>query len=421
MTKHPLACALAAILFSQSVQAFEVQDIRVEGLQRVSAGRVINALGLELGDTLDRAAQQRALRDLFRTGLFRDIRLGRDGDVLVVDVRERPSISKIEIKGNKNIETDQLMKGLKSSGLEEGRVFQQSTLEQIELELLKSYIEQGRYSAKVEAHTESQPGNRVRIEIDIKEGPVAAIHHINFIGNQKVGDEKLLDLMELEETGFWANVFNSDKYSRQKLGGDLETIRSWYLDHGYIQASVDSTEVSISPDREQVYITVDLTEGPQYTIADVQLKGELILPEEELKSLIRLQPGDVYNQKQVNFYADLIGKKLGAEGYTFATVNAIPTPHDDHTATVTYYVDPGKRTYVRRINFTGNVSTADEVLRQQMLQMESAPANSELIEASKTRLDRLGYFKTVSVNTPLVPGHDDLIDVNYAVEEQPTG
>ncbi|WP_369602494.1 outer membrane protein assembly factor BamA [Hahella sp. SMD15-11] len=409
-------------LLAGTASAFPVDDIRVEGLQRVSAGRVINALNIELGDDVDPADTARAIRDLFKTGLFRDIRVGRDGNVLVVQVQERPAISKIDIEGNKNIETDQLLKALKAAGLEEGRVFRLSTLKQIELELLKSYIEQGRYSARVEASTEKQTGNRVKIRIEIKEGPVATIHHLNIVGNKDVDDGTLTDLLDLETTGFWANVFNSDKYSRQKLAGDLEKIRNWYLDHGYIKATIDSTEVSISPDREQVYITVDVTEGPQYRIRDVALKGDLIVPEAELRELIRLEPGEVFNQKQVNFYADLISKKLGAEGYTFATVSAIPTPHEeDKTATVTYYVDPGKRTYVRRINFNGNVSTADEVLRQQMLQMEAAPANSDLIEASKTRLDRLGFFKTVSVDTPLVPGHDDLIDVNYTVEEQPTG
>lgn len=405
---------------------FLVTDIRLEGLQRVSAGSVFGAFPVNVGETVDGDRLASATRSLFRSGLFTDIRLSRlqqaeGGYILIVQLEERPSISKIEVEGNKNLPTEDLMSGLRSAGLAEGEVFQRSTLERIELEILRSYIAQGRYNAFVNAKVEELERNRVQIDIEIKEGPLSAIHHINFVGNEAFPDEELADLMELETTGFWAGIFNSDKYSRPKLNGDLERIRSHYLDNGYIRFSVESTQVSISPDREQVFITVNVNEGPQYRIRSVELKGDLRVEEEELKRLIMIEEGDIFSRQRLTLTSDIITKRLGNDGYTFASVNAIPTPHEDNTASVVFYVEPGRRTYVRRVNFRGNTSTSDEVLRQEMLQMEGASANTDLIEVSKTRLERTGYFKTVNVETPLVAGTEDQIDVNYAVEEQSTG
>ncbi len=414
-----------ALVLSFCVRAadteFRVEDIRVEGLQRVSAGSVFSAFPVNVGDEIDGDRLAEAIRSLFTAGLFTDIKVGREGNTLVISVVERPSISEIEVEGNKNLPTDELLKGLKTAGLAEGEVFQRSTLERIELEILRSYVAQGRYNASVDAKVEELPRNRVKLKIDIKEGPVSAIHHINIVGNNAFSDEELRDLIELKLTGFWSSILSNDQYSKEKLNGDLERIRSHYLDNGYIKFSIESTQVSVSPDKEQVFITINVQEGPQFTIRDLQLKGDLKVDEEDLRKLIIAKPGDVFSRQKLTFISDAISKRLGNEGYTFASVNAVPEPHDDNTATVTFYVEPGNRTYVRRINFRGNVTTSDEVLRQEMVQMEAAAASTDLIELSKSKLERLGFFKTVTVETPLVPGTDDQIDVNYTVEEQPTG
>ena len=412
------------LLFSRLAFAssnFVVEDIRVDGLQRVSAGSVFSAFPINVGDKVDTSSLAAATRQLFKVGLFTDISLAREGSVLIVKVVERPSISEIEVSGNKNIEDEDLLTGLRGAGLAEGEVFQRSTLERIELEILRSYVAQGRYNASVDAGVEDLPRNRVAIKIEIKEGAVSSIDHINVVGNKAFVDEDILKLMELELGGFWAGIFGSDKYSKQKLNGDLERIRSHYLDNGYIKFSIESTQVSVSPDKEKVFITINMAEGAQYTIKEVLLKGDLKVEEQELRRLVYVKDGDVFSREKVTNISDLITRRLGAEGYTFASVNAIPEPHDDNTATVTFYVEPGSRTYVNRINFLGNVITSDEVLRQRMLQMEGAAASTDLIEESKARLERSGFFKTVTVETPIVPGTDDKIDVNYTVEEQPTG
>ncbi|WP_020406478.1 outer membrane protein assembly factor BamA [Hahella ganghwensis] len=414
------ALALSFIVRA-SDKEFRVEDIRVEGLQRVSAGSVFSAFPVNVGDEVDGDRLAEAIRNLFAAGLFTDIQVGREGNTLVITVVERPSISEIEVEGNKNLPTEELLKGLKTAGLAEGEVFQRSTLERVELEILRSYVAQGRYNASVDAQVEEQPRNRVKLKIDIKEGPVSAIHHINIVGNSAFNDEELRDLIELKLTGFWSSIFSNDQYSKEKLNGDLERIRSHYLDNGYIKFSIESTQVSVSPDKEQVFITINVQEGPQFTIRDLHLKGDLKVDEEELRKLIIAEPGDVFSRQKLTFISDAISKRLGNEGYTFASVNAVPEPHEDNTATVTFYVEPGNRTYVRRVNFRGNVSTSDEVLRQEMVQMEAAAASTDLIELSKSKLERLGFFKTVTVETPLVPGTDDQIDVNYTVEEQPTG
>ncbi len=400
---------------------FVVEDIRVEGLQRVSAGSVFSAFPINVGERVDQGKLAAATRSLFKIGLFTDIQLSRDNSVLILTLVERPSISKIEVEGNKNIEDEDLLNGLRTAGLAEGEVFQRSTLERVELEILRSYIAQGRYNASVEAAVEELARNRVQLNINIVEGPVATIHHLNFIGNTAFDDEDLRDLMELKVDSLWNSLLNNDKYSKQKLNGDLERIRSHYLNNGYIQFSIESTQVSVSPDREQVFITVNLSEGPLFTLREVHIKGDLKVEEKELRRLLVVKPGDTFSRQNLTFVSDVISKRLGAEGYTFANVNAIPETHEDNTATVTFYVDPGKRTYVNRINFQGNIITADDVLRQEMQQMEAAAASTDLIERSKSRLERLGFFKSVNVETPLVPGTDDKIDVNFSVEEQPTG
>src|SRR5690554_6163236 len=400
---------------------FTVADIEVEGLQRVSAGSVFAGFPVNIGEQIDETRLAAAIKDLFGTGLFTDIQASRDGGILILTVRERPSITSIEIEGNKNIETGMLMDALAGAGLQEGQVFRRATLERLELEILRSYIGQGRYNARVKATAKVLPRNRVAIRLDINEGTVAAIQHINLVGNREFSDEQLRDLFELRTTSWWNSITNADKYARERLSGDLETLRSFYLDRGYLDFNVESSQVSISPDKRQVFIAIAIDEGPQYTISEIKLRGNLIVDEEELRKLIPVEAGDVFSRARMTAISETLSFRLGREGYAFANVNAVPEPGPDNTAAVTFFVEPGKRAYVRRINFSGNVSTRDDVLRQEMTQMEGGIASSDRIEFSKTRLERLGFFKMVNVDTVPVPGTDDLVDVNYSVEEQPTG
>ena len=400
---------------------FTISDIEVEGLQRVSAGTVFGSFPINIGEQIDGAELAEAIKSLFRTGLFTDIQASRDSGALILTVRERPSISAIKIDGNKNIETGILTNALSGAGLEEGQVFRRATLERLELEILRSYIGQGRYNARVKATASALPSNRVDISLDINEGSVAAIHHINLVGNQEYSDDELKGLLELQSTGWWNAITNSDKYARERLSGDLETLRSFYLDRGFLDFSVESSQVSISPDKQKVFIVIALNEGRQYTLSDIRLRGNLIVPEQELRDLIPIKVGDVFSRAQMTAVSENLSFRLGREGYAFADVNAVPETSEDGTAAVTFFVEPGKRAYVRRVNFSGNVSTRDDVLRQEMTQMEGGIASTDRIEYSKVQLERLGFFKGVNVETVPVPGTDDLVDVNYSVEEQPTG
>lgn len=419
-----LLCSVALLLNASAAhaQGFKIADIRINGLQRVSAASVFGALPLNVGEQVDDQQLVESTRALFKTGFFQDIQLGRDGDVLVITVVERPSIASIDIEGNKAISTDDLMKGLKQSGLAEGEVFQRATLEGVRNELLRQYVAQGRYSAAVDAEVVAQPRNRVGLKIKIDEGEVAAIKHINVVGNS-VFDQAELDDQFTLKTSNWLSFFkNDDKYAREKLSGDLERLRSYYMDRGYINMEIVSTQVSISPDKKQVFITVNISEGAKFTVRDIKLRGDLKVPEEQISALLLVQKGQVFSRKLMTTTSDLITRRLGNEGYTFANVNAVPTPSKDgNTVDIEFVVDPGKRAYANRINFRGNTKTEDQVLRREMRQMEGGWASTYLIDQSKTRLERLGYFKEVSVETPAVAGVDDQVDVNYSVEEQSSG
>jgi outer membrane protein insertion porin family len=422
--KRLLLTAVLAVLMITEVHAesFKISDIRVNGLQRVSAGSVFGALPLNVGDEADDRRLVESTRALFKTGFFQDIQLGRDGNVLVISVVERPSVSSIEIEGNKAITTEDLLKGLKQSGLSEGEIFQRATLEGVRNELQRQYVAQGRYSATVDTEVVPQPRNRVQLKIKINEGTVAAIQHINVVGNTVFSEEELTDQFELKTTNWLSFFKNDDKYAREKLSGDLERLRSYYLDRGYINMDIASTQVSITPDKKSVYITVNVNEGQKYTVRDVKLSGDLKVPEDQVKALLLVQKGQVFSRKVMTTTSELITRRLGNDGYTFANVNGVPTPHDDdHTVDITFVVDPGKRAYVNRINYRGNTKTDDQVLRREMRQMEGGWASTYLIDQSKTRLERLGYFKQVNVETPAVPGTDDQVDVNYSVEEQASG
>ncbi|GGO78839.1 outer membrane protein assembly factor BamA [Marinobacterium nitratireducens] len=405
-----------------AISPFTVTDIRLEGLQRVDPGSVFRNFPIASGDLITEYELTRATRELFETGNFDNIELLRDGDVLIVRLTERPAVSLIRLDGNKVVKDEALMQGLKQSGLEEGEVFKRAALDRIQLELQRLYVAQGRYGAGVETEVEELPGNRVALNIDITEGSVASIQHINVVGNKVFSDEELKELFELQLPNMWSFITDSDRYSREKLAGDQERLRSWYLDRGYINFSIDSTQVSISPDRQHVYITINITEGEQFKIREVDLAGDLAVPESDLASELSFEQGDVFSRQEMTDIQERLQRVLGDGGYMFANVSPVPTLHEeDNTVSLRYFVEPGQRTYVRRILIKGNTTTADEVLRQQLTQMEAAVASAEKIEESKNKLSRTGYFKTVDVETRPVPGTNDQVDVEYTIEEQPSG
>ncbi|HFC53277.1 MAG TPA: outer membrane protein assembly factor BamA [Gammaproteobacteria bacterium] len=419
-----VAC-LALFLLCGAAAAFEpflVRDIRVEGLQRITEGTVYSYLPLKAGDRMDESLAEQAVRELYKTGFFSNVRLARRGDVLLVKVTERPSIASIEISGNKEITTDDIKKSLKQIGLAEGLVFNRSTLERVEQELVRQYYNNGKYAVRVESRVTPLERNRVAIAIDIAEGEVARIRGINIVGNRAFTEERLLDQFELGPSGPFSFLSSSDKYSRQRLAGDLETLRSYYMDRGYIDFNITSTQVSITPDRRDVYITINVSEGDKFTIGDVGLEGELVLDKRELRKLIPLKPGDTFSRKEVTAAINSITERISNEGYAFANVNAIPEfDRDGHRVSLRFFVDPGKRVYVRRINIHGNTKTRDDVIRREMRQMEGGLLSIEKLNLSRRRLNRLGYFGQVNIETPAVPGTPDQVDVNVGVTEQPSG
>ena len=404
-----------------SAEDFVIEDIRVDGLQRVSASSVFSVFPLDVGDDVGPNDMAAAMRVLFKTGNFQDIKLVREGDVLVIQVRERPSISEINIDGNETIETESLLEGLSQAGLSVGSVFKRSTLDRVKLELERQYVAQGRYGAKVETNIKPLPRNRIMLDINISEGEVASIVGIEIIGNEAFSDEDLADELKLKETNMLSFFTDDDQYSREKLSGDLEVLHSYYMDRGYIGFHVES-QVTVTPDKSKVYINLNLSEGDKFTVGEVKLSGDFDVPEEELKKLLVVQEGQTFSRQLVTLTSELITKRLGNDGYTFANVNGVPdVDKASKTVDITFFVDPGSRVYVNRINFKGNTKTRDSVLRREMRQMESEWASGEDIEQSKVRLERLGYFKTVDVQTPRVAGVSDQIDVEYTVEEQASG
>ena len=414
---------LFTLLLSVAAQAesFRVQDVRLEGLERVEPGLVLRNFDIDSGEQVDQSAIAAATRRVFKTGYFDDIRVARDGDVLILRLQERPAVSLIRLDGNKVLDDEALLKGLEQSGLREGSVFKRSALEQIRLDLLRLYAGQGRYGAAVETEIEPLSGNRVALNIDLKEGKVATIQHINVVGNNVFSDEELTDLFSLKLPSFWTFYSKDDRYAREKLAGDLERLRSQYMDQGYINFSIDSSQVSISPDKKHVYITINITEGEQFTVRDVDVAGELVLPEDELKSSILVAPGKIFSRQEMTLSQEALAKQLGNHGYLFANVSPVPELHADNTVSLRYFISPGKQTYVRRINIKGNTRTADSVARRSLSQMEGGIASTAQIERSKERVAQTGYFKDINVETIPVPGTDDQIDIEYSVIEDNTG
>ena len=427
-SKHLLTAIIAALSQSAFISSafaldpFVIKDIRVEGLQRTEAGTVFNYLAVEVGDVMSDEKATKAIKSLYNTGFFKDVRIEAEGDVLIVTVQERASVAKIDFSGNKSFPSDKMLDGLKQIGISEGQFFDKSQLDKAEQEIKRQYLSQGKYGATVKSVVSPLERNRVGIRFDIEEGKVSKIRGINIVGNNTFTTDDLKAEFLLT-TPNWMSWWNKDdQYSKQKLTADLETLKSFYLNQGYLEFTIDSTQVSITPDKQDIFITVNVTEGEKYTISDVKLAGELQLPEEELRKLVDIKKGDVFNRQKVTEANKAISDRLGNEGYAFANVNPIPEVNKEkHTAAFTFFVDPGRRVYVRRINLTGNTRTKDSVLRREMRQIESAWYAGDKITRSKERLNRLGYFSDVNLDTAAVAGTTDQVDLNINVTEKSTG
>jgi outer membrane protein insertion porin family len=416
----------SALLIASSgalaLEPFVVKDIRVEGIQRTEAGTVFSYLPVKVGETLTEEKAAAAIRALYATGFFRDVTLEADNGVLIVTVLERPSVSQLDFVGVKEFEPDQLKAGLKQVGLAEGRIFDRSLLERAEQELKRQYVSRGKYSATVTTTVTPLERNRVAISFNVVEGEVAKIRQISIIGAKTFREKDLIDLFVLRTPGWMTWFSKHDQYSRQKLQADLETLRSFYLNRGYLEFNVDSTQVSITPDKKDVYITIGITEGEKYTVSDVRMAGEMLVPEAELRKLVQLKNGDVFSRERLTESTKAISDRLGNDGYAFANVNAAPEiDREKRQVAFTFFVDPGRRVYVRRINIAGNTKTRDEVIRREMRQIEGGWYSADKVNNSRTRIDRLGYFNEVNVETPSVPGTTDQVDVNFTIVEKPTG
>ncbi len=407
---------------SAFADSFIVEDIRIEGIQRISAGTVFNYLPTKVGEEFSESRYAESVRALYKSGYFQDIRLERQGNTLIVIVEERPAIASVEFSGNKEFEGEELEEALKEIGLSEGEVFKQAILETVEDELRRQYYANGKYSVKITSTATPVERNRVAIQIDVSEGKVAKIREINIVGNTVFDDGELLDRFELTLPVWYSLFSRDDQYSKQKLASDLETLSSYYLDQGYLKFNIDSTQVSITPDKQDIYITINVTEGGQYKVSDVKISGKLLHVDEELFKAVKVRNGDIFSRRLIVDSTDSLTELMANDGYAFANINAIPELNEqDKTVSLTFFVDPGRRIYVRRINVSGNSKTQDEVIRRELRQLENSWMSTRAIEHSTTRLERLGYFNQVNVETPSVPGNPDQVDVKYSVVEQPSG
>jgi outer membrane protein insertion porin family len=421
-TLHKLSLLTSAILLSCQASAFDsfkVKDIRVEGIQRTEAGTVFSYLPIKVGETLTEDKASDAITALYATGFFKDVRLeGQDG-VLIVTVEERPAIAELSFNGMKEFNKEDIKGSLKQLGLSEGRILDKSLLDKAEQELKRQYYNRGYYAVQVKTQLSPLERNRTAITFDVTEGEVAKIRSINIVGNQVFTEKELLKQVSLRTPGWLTWFTKDDQYSKQKLSADLETLRSFYLNKGYLEFRIDSTEVSISPDKKDIFLTVDVTEGAKYTVSDIKLAGEMPVPEADLKKLIKLKSGDAFSREKLNESIKDMGDRLGNDGYAFANVNASPElDKDKKQVAFTFMIDPGRKVYVRRINVTGNTHTRDEVARREMRQMEGAWYDAEKVNRSRERVSKLGFFKDVTVETPPVPDTTDQVDLNMNVTEQ---
>ena len=402
--------------------AFTVSDIRVDGLQRIAAGTVFTYLPIERGDTVDRARAGEAVRALYATGFFEDVQVGRQGNILVVTVTERPAINKLTLTGNKDIKTEDLQTGLNEIGLTEGNTFDRLALDRVTQELTRQYNNRGKYNVQIAPTVSRLDRNRVDITIAIDEGDAAKIRHINLIGNETYGQDEILEGWESAESNWLSWYRRDDQYSREKLSGDLEKLNSYYLDRGYVDFSIDSTQVAISPDKQDMFITAGVSEGEKYTVSDVQVSGDTILPKEQIERLVLVKPDQTFSRRLLEISSDSIVATLGNVGYAFAQVNPIPDVNrEDKTVGINMQVVPGPRVNVRRIVFKGNSRTSDEVLRREMRQFEGAWYSQAAVDRSKIRLQGLGYFESVDVESQPVAGTNDQVDVVYNVKETTSG
>ncbi len=404
--------------FAQAPSGFTVGDIRVEGLQRISEGTVYNYLPVNIGDRLDQRRIQEAIRALFGTGFFSDIEMRRDGETLVVVVHERPSIESFELSGNKDIKTEDLQQSLRGVGLAAGKTFDRSVLEEVRSFLTDQYFSRGKYAVRIDPKVEDVPGNKVRIKIEIVEGQRARIRQINLVGNTAYEDEELLDAFELQTPNWLSWYRQDDRYSRESLQGDIEKLTSWYQDRGYANFEVESTQVAIAPEMDDIFITMNMHEGEVYKVGEVKLAGTMKVPESELQRLLMVAQGQTYSRKLITQTQELMSFRLGADGYAFAKIDPVPTAHEDtKTIDLTFFVDPGNRAYVRRVNFVNTSAIDDTVLRREMRQMEGSYLSNALLERSKERIQRLPYIENVDFETTPVPGTPDLVDVDFDIKE----
>lgn len=415
-----ILCIYATISFA--LDTFIIKDIQVEGLQRTDAGTVFSALPVKVGDTMDDDLATVAIKALYKTGFFKDVRIEVEGEVLVVTVQERSSIAQIDLSGNKSVPSDKMLEGLKQIGISNGQIFDKATLDRAEQEIKRQYLAQGKYAATVKTTSSPLERNRVAVRFDIVEGAVSKIRNINIVGNRAYSTDDLRAEFLLT-TPNWMSWWNkNDQYSKQKLNADLETLRSFYMNNGYLEFNIESTQVSITPDKMDIYITINIAEGEKYTITGIKLAGDTIVPEKELRDLIQIQPGDSFNREKITQSSKAISDRLSNDGYAFSNVNPVPeVDKDAHTAAFTFFIDPGKRVYVRRINVAGNSRTKDEVIRREVRQLESSWYASNRIDRSKERLVRTQFFSDVNIETPAVPSTADQVDLNISVKEQNTG
>ena len=407
---------------AEAFRPFVVRDIRIEGLQRTEPGTVFTYLPIKVGETVDAAKITEAIRALYATGFFKDVRIEAEGHELIVTIAERPAIASITFEGMKEFEKDVVLKSLKEVGLADSRIFDRSVLERAEQELKRQYLSRGKYAVQITTTVTPLERNRVAINFAIVEGDTAKIREINIIGAKAYPESELLDLFEQSTPTWFSWYTKADQYSRQKLTADLEKLRSFYQDRGYLDYAIDSTQVSISPDKENVYLTITQSEGNRYLISSVKVVGEFIVPEDDIRKLIKIAPGQDFSREKVNQTIKAITERLGKEGYAFANVNAAPDINrEKRLVGFTFFVDPGRRVYVRKVNISGNTKSRDEVVRQDMRQIEGAWYDADKIKLSRERLMRTDFFKQVDIQTPPVPGTNDQIDTNVNVEEKSTG
>ena len=418
-----LAILILAIVASPAWgERFVVEDIRVDGIQRISEGNIFSFIPIEVGDEFQPALARSTIRDLYQTGFFSDVALFRDGNTLIINVQERPAISSISITGNQQIKTEEMMPALAGIGIAEGEIFNQLNLDRIQQELIRQYFGRGYYNVDVDMQVSNLVRNRVSLVIDIAEGDQAQVRHINIVGNESFTEDELRDDFETDSQRGWRFWQGKTQYTSEKLSGDLETLRSFYLDRGYIDFAIESTQVSISPDAQDIFVTANIREGEVFTVSDINITGDLVLTEAFLRRLLMINVGDRFSRKDIESSVENITAVLSNIGYAFANVNPRPTlDRDNQEVELNFFVEPGQRVYVRRIEFQGNDQSKDEVLRREMRQFEGSWFSQALLDRSKIRIERLGFFDNVNIETEPVDGTEDQIDITVSVEETPSG